>query len=597
MPTDLILGQESAQEPTLKDYFYIVLKRKNIVITLFIIVAIAAAIYNITNPDIYAASAQILIQDPIKPLTNMPEAQPSSLGWQHQASFLNTQLELMKSISIASSVVEKFDLISKYPELLGKNIRSAAKRIRGMINIKQVRDSRIFYVIVRSTNPRFSADIANGFVDVYVEKNVIATFLSSKDLIAKWFPETDGAAKAENIYGKLKDLSRDEMVQSLPSVITNPKIIELKAKRDNLERNLAAFTQKYTDKHPKVINTQKDLQVLKEEIKATAENIVNQIKDAVSNKYEVSNIKVIEYAEAPRAPIGPKRMKNFLLVTVMGLLTGCALAIFIDYLDNTVKTQDDVEKHVRLPYLGYVPFVKKEQASDKKPTDKVYIIVNPGEPKSSLMEALRNIRTSIIFSAPPDSLKSILVTSALPQEGKSTIVINLAIAFAADGTRTLLVDGDMRRPSLHKAAGLKNSLGLSNYLTSKISLDDVLQDTNFKNLNAISCGPIPPNPSELFNSYRMKELLNEAKARFDRILFDGAPIFGISDSVILAKTLDGVIQVIRFGKVTWDIVNKSKQRLQSLGVKITGVIINGVDISKESYYYKYYDYTYHKYYE
>ena len=113
----------------------------------------------------------------------------------------------------------------------------------------------------------------------------------------------------------------------------------------------------------------------------------------------------------------------------------------------------------------------------------------------------------------------------------------------------------------------------------------------------ISCGPIPPNPSELFGSYRMKELLDEAKMKFDRVIFDGAPIFGISDSVVLAKALDGVIQVARFGKVTRDIVNKSKERLQRLGIKIIGVIINGVDVRRESYYYKYYDYRYHKYYE
>jgi len=281
----------------------------------------------------------------------------------------------------------------------------------------------------------------------------------------------------------------------------------------------------------------------------------------------------------------------------MALFAGCSLTLFIDYLDNTVKTQDDVEKHIKLPYLGYVPFVKEQLADKKAINAKQYILVNPLEQKSALLEALRNIRTSIIFSAAPGSLKSILITSALPKEGKSTVSFNLAIAISSDGSRTLLVDGDMRRPSLHKMAGIKNSIGLSNYLTSKMTLDEILQSTQFSNLKLITCGPIPPNPSELFNSYRMKELLNEASTKFDRIIFDGAPIFGISDSVVLAKMLDGVIQVIRFGKVTWDIANKSKQRLQDLGVKITGIIINGVDTKKESYYYKYYDYRYHKYYE
>ena len=187
----------------------------------------------------------------------------------------------------------------------------------------------------------------------------------------------------------------------------------------------------------------------------------------------------------------------------MGLFLAFGLALFIDHLDNTVKTQEDVEKHIKLPYLGYVPLMKmKDKSSSPAPKD--YIVVNPDETKSSLLEALRNIRTSIIFSAPPDVLKSILITSALPKEGKSTISLNLAVTIASDGARTLLVDGDMRRPSLHKMFELKNETGFSNYLTSRMKLDDIIQDTKFQNLKFVSCGPIPPNPSELFGSYRIK---------------------------------------------------------------------------------------------
>ncbi len=593
MSMDSILLQESPEEATLKDYFYAILKRRNIVVTLFILAASISTIANLISPDIYSASAQILIQDPMKPLTDKREIQPVSFG----ADYISTQLEIMKSIAVASSVAERSDLATRYPQIFSINTKSAARRVKGMINIGQIGDSRIFYVTAKSRDPKLSAEIANGLVDVYVEKNVITSFLMSKDLIAKWFPESGGKIKVETVYGKLKELSRDEIVQSLPSVATNPKIIELKSKKEKLEQDLVAFSKRYTDKHPKVINTKKELQITKEEIKATIDKIVNEIKDAVSGKFQTSNIKIVEYAEIPQAPIGPKRLRNILLVTIMALFTGCGLAIFIDRLDNTVKTQEDVERRIGLPYLGYVPLVKTSQNPSKKESDVNYIIADPNEHKSALMEALRNIRTSIIFSAPPDSLKSILITSAFPQEGKSTVAANLAIAISADGAKTLLVDGDMRRPKLHKMFGLKNSVGLSNYLTSKLKIGDVLQETPFQNVKIISCGPIPPNPSELFGSYRMKELLAEAKTDFDRILFDGAPIFGISDSVILAKALDGVIQVVRFGKVTWDIGNKSRQRLQSLGIKITGVVINCVDVKKESYYYKYYDYNYHKYYE
>lgn len=594
MEMDPILIQEVTPEVTLKEYFYNILKRRNIVITVFLAATIISAIQNLTKKPTYAACTKILIQDPAKPMSDKIEVE-SLLKDMSGGLYIRTQIEVMKSVTMASSILEGTDLMSKYSAILGTNPKSAARKIRSMININQIGDTRVFGIIVRSPDPRFSLDAVNALVDAYIEKNIITSFLVSEEAMSKWFPKDGRRVRLEDIYGKLKEFSRDEIIQSLPSVMSNPKIIELKAKKRKIENEISLYTKKYTDRHPKLISAKSELKAVNDEIRSTADGIVDEIKDAMSGKFRLSNIKVIEPAELPQAPVEQKRLKNFLLVAIMAFFSGCGLALLIDYLDNTVKTQEDVERKVRLPYLGYVPLIKKRSSPDKDIRE--YIIVDPSEQKSSLMEALRNIRTNIIFSAPPDSLKSILVASALPKEGKSTISINMALAFSVDGARTLLVDGDMRRPNLHKMMGVKNSTGLSNYLTSRMLLKDVLQETRFQNLKFVSCGPIPPNPAELFGSYRMKEFLAEAREIFDRIIFDGPPLFGLSDSVVLGKAVDGVIQVIRFGKITWDMATRSKQRLQNIGVKITGVVINGVEVRKESYYYKYYDYSYHKYYE
>ncbi len=589
MPPESISRQETIPEPRLKDYIDILFKRRSVIISFFVAVITISGIYNITRPNIYAASAQILIQDPIKLYTDMPEVQQSIYN-------IKSQLEVMKSMSIMASAAERLDLISKYPQILGSDLKTAARRAAGMVNIKQVGESRIFDVSVKTADPNLAAELANGLVDEYIEKDIMTSYLLSKDLMKKINEEK--RTRPGDSFGKPREASKDDIILSLPSVTRNPKIMELKARKEALENKLSAYSQRYTDKHPKVIETKREIQSIREQIKSAANEIVGELKDVTSGKFQVSNVKIIEYAATPQWPIGPNRMKNFLLLTIMAFFTGCSLALVVDYLDNTVKTQDDVERHIKLPYLGYVPLIKEKINITKEgATIPSHIIIKPDEHTSPLLEAFRNIRTSIIFSAPPGALKSMLVTSAFPKEGKSTITFNLAITMANDGSRTLLVDGDMRRPSLHKMSGLENSEGLSNYLTSKISIDKVIQETPYQNLKLITCGPIPPNPSELFSSYRMKELLEEAKTKFDRIIFDSAPIFGISDSVVLAKALDGVIQVIKFGKVTWEMANRSKERLQNLGVKITGIIINGVDTEKESYYYKYYDYHYHKYYE
>src|SRR3989338_3317236 len=301
-----LIREEQAEEPTFQDYFTKIIKRKNIVITFFIITALTAAIYNIRSPDIYASSAQIIIQNPVNPLTNTP--QPQRYAYE---MYLASQVELMKSASVINAVVEKLELTSKYPQVLGADTKAAGRKIRGMISIKQVGDSRVFYVTAESSDPRLCADVANGLVDEYIEKNIMAYFLTSKDLIKKWFPETEEKVKVETIYGKLKALSRDEMVQSLPVVLKDPKIAELRAKKEKQERELASYSKKYTDKHPKVISAKRELQMAREEMKAASNKIVNDIKDTVSGRFEISNVKVIEYGEVPQAPIGPNRKKKF----------------------------------------------------------------------------------------------------------------------------------------------------------------------------------------------------------------------------------------------------------------------------------------------
>ncbi|MFA5146751.1 MAG: polysaccharide biosynthesis tyrosine autokinase [Candidatus Omnitrophota bacterium] len=585
--------EETPREVTFKDYADIVIKRKSVVISFFVMVSFMAALHNITRPNIYSATSQILIQDPSKAFKTAPELQQFSLS----TGGLRSQIELMKSASVASAVIEKYDLMSKYPGILGTGLKGAAKAARGMVSINQIGESRVFDVVATSTNPNLCAELANGLVDEYIEKNIVTSFLSSPDMLKKMFPDGDGKTRADAIYGKLRGMSKDEVLQSLPYVVKNPKMAELKEKKSDISKDLALYSAKYTDKHPKVIKAKREIQAVKEEMQALSGNIVSEMKDSMSGRFDISNVKVIEYADVPASPIGPKRLKDFLLISIMAFFGACGVAIFIDYLDNTVKTQEDVEKYVRLPYLGYIPLVKDAPVKGKPVSISDYVVVNPKDRRSNLLESLRNVRTSITFSAPPDALKSILIASALPKEGKSTIALNLAIVVAGDGSRTLLVDGDMRRPSLHKMVGSHTAKGLSNYLTSKMAIEEAVVETRFENLYFMPCGPIPPNPSELFGSYRMKELLDEAGKKYDKIIFDGAPIFGISDSVVLAKALDGVIQITRFGKVTWDMANKCKQRLQNLGVKMIGVIINGVDTRKESYYYKYYDYRYHKYYE
>ena len=186
-----------------------------------------------------------------------------------------------------------------------------------------------------------------------------------------------------------------------------------------------------------------------------------------------------------------------------------------------------------------------------------------------------------------------LVSSAGPEEGKSVISANLAISMAKAGSRTLLIDGDLRRPTLHKALKLNNSIGFSTYLKNGSLLKDVIQDTDVENLKCISSGPLPSNPAELLGSIKTKQLINDLENDFDMIIFDSPPVFGVTDSAVLAKSVEGVIQVVHFGKYHKNMVSQAKQRLKELDINILGVVLNNIDVKRSHYYYYPYYYRYY----
>ena len=408
-------------------------------------------------------------------------------------------------------------------------------------------------------------------------------------------------------------------IVSLPIVEGSPKkdLIEtLKEKQVVLETQLAELSKRYKDKHPKMIRMKAELQSVKEKLdyhtteilclnrkaiqygtlRREAESnremyniLLKRAKEtSLSEGLQTGNIRVVDPAEVPVKPFRPRKKLNILLSSIIGLIGGIGLAFFFEYLDNTIKTPDDVEHYIKLPFLGFVPRTK-EKVADPKTVD----LISHEEPRSTISEAYRSIRTAIMFSSSEKPVKSILVTSAGPQEGKTTNVINLAITMAQAGDKVLLVDTDMRRPRIHKTFAYDNSKGLTNYLVGNAEIESVIQHTSMPELSILPCGPIPPNPSELLISDRMKQLIKQVNGQFDKILFDSPPIAAVTDAVILANMADGVVQVIHNGKTNCNVILAGKEKLLGAKAKILGVILNNVDTSRENYYYYYYHHYYY----
>jgi exopolysaccharide transport family protein len=331
-------------------------------------------------------------------------------------------------------------------------------------------------------------------------------------------------------------------------------------------------------------------------------SLLQRMKEVgVTAGYNASNIQLVDRAETPRGPYMPDRHRNILLAAVIGLFLGVGLAFFLEHLDNTVKTPDDVEQLLRLPSFGMVPAISCERKKDRlsmrtsHTSGKSYPVemITFYSPRSLLSEAYRNIRTSILLSFSEQPPKKIAVTSPNPLEGKTTTLVNTAISLSQTGARVLIVDGDMRKPRIHKVFGNGSGMGLSNFLSGNAKLWSVIRRSEIPNVYYIPAGSIPPNPAELLGSNLFRDMIQALSERFDHILIDAPPVVGFADSAVLSSVVDGVILVVSGGRTPKMALQRAKDALLQVNAKILGVVINRVNIHQADYNDYYYRYQYY----
>jgi succinoglycan biosynthesis transport protein ExoP len=318
----------------------------------------------------------------------------------------------------------------------------------------------------------------------------------------------------------------------------------------------------------------------------------------ITGPMKTNNVRILERAIVPDSPVRPKPVQNLLLGLLIGLATGVALAFAIEALDNTLKTQADVEQFLGVPVLGLVPIIgaapggDATQARDDVRERDLGVFLDP---KSVAAECCRSIRTNILFMSPDSPPRTIVVTSPSPQEGKTTTAINLGVTMAEAGGRVLIVDTDMRRPRLHRSFGVPNQTGISSVIVSKATLEDAIKRTDVPNLDVLPCGPVPPNPSELLHTDRFKAVLADCARLYDRIILDSPPTSAVTDPAVLGNLADGVVLVIKAGETTRDSGAHARRQLASAKARLLGVIVNAIDFSNPAYGYDYYYRNYYRY--
>ena len=343
----------------------------------------------------------------------------------------------------------------------------------------------------------------------------------------------------------------------------------------------------------KVMEFQKKMvqyQILKREVDTNKElynNMLQRLKEVgVSATMRATNIQILDRAEYPKYPYKPNKPLNILLSIVLGLFGGVGLAFFMEYFDNTVKDPQDIEKRMNLPALGLIPLYASSDPSERR-------LITHSDNKGHIAEAFRSIGTFISLSSAARPPKTILITSPGEKEGKTTVTINTATALTNTLGKGVIIDADLRKPKIHNGFDVENSTGLSTFLSGNMEFDEGLIKPTTGVLDVITSGPIPPNPSELLGSARMKDLLDALYSIYDFIIIDSPPVLGMTDSLHLSSFTDGVVIVVRSGQTPRDALTETKRMLNRINAKILGVVINGIkdkDLRYGSYSYYYSSY-------
>ena len=483
--------------------------------------------------------------------------------------------------------------------------------------------------------------VLHDLVSLEENQNIIAQALRQAQ------QDYDAAKKAATDLSRVtmkvqESLDTGVDIETIPYVADHPLIAELKTKLVASEAELARLLERYKDKFPTVIERRKEIETIRNSLSEEATKVIASLQQRVdierekesaaldhlksieakqhelsekkveydvlvrksdrskflyelvlakakemdlSSKESMQNMHVVYPATPPLRPFKPNTMLTLLVGVLGGLVVGMGLAFFVNFLDDSIKSQDDIETYLRLDFLGYVPNIRTNSIVERDLQAHLH-------PQSNSSEGFRTIRAAISLAHSEDALRCTAVTSTIPSEGKSLVSCNYAIVTAQTGLRTLLIDADLRRPSIHKAFQLQSPVGLTQYLLGKVnSIEEITHETEVPNLDLICSGTVPSTPSELVGSDKMKQFIQEVRKKYDRVILDCPPVSAVSDPLVIASQCDGAVFVSKFNKIRRDHARRSVQRIQDAGVKIIGAVINDIDFEgKDSYYYSYYYY-------
>ncbi len=447
------------------------------------------------------------------------------------ASQYNALLMSERLAKTYTEVIATDPIINEVISRLELQINSTA--LEALINVELVQGTPLIQVKVENANPELAAEIADSLASVFIEQNVqsqATKFAEAEEILL--IQLTEQQRLLDDTEAELSALEDTE---------------ENRINRDRLEQSIMLHQLTYT----RLIQSYGEL----------------RIKEAQF----ASNVELVERANIPESPIRPRKLINTALAAIAGMSVSISALFLMNWLDNTIENPSDIRDRFRQPVFGLIAEIEGYQMQP----------ITALHPRSPISEAFRSIRTNIQFVSVDSPIQSLLITSAVPAEGKSTIAANIAVVMAQGGFKVILLDADMRKPSVHRQLGVSNKFGLSNlFMAKKIDLKKYLQKTEVPGLQVITSGPLPPNPSELLSSQKMFSILTELNKQADFVVVDAPSFLAVTDAAVLSAQVNAVLLVVRAGKTVFDSFEIMLTQLKQIGANSLGVVLNRVNYNK-----------------
>lgn len=550
----------------------LVFKRFWLLVAMVALGLVAAVLVNLLMRPAYKATALMMIN---KEDAGKIDATPYG-SFASEEDYYRTQYQLLQSRSLLSKVYTKMKL-GQVEEFANPN---GLKKLEKSLDVAPITRSRLVNVSATAYDPSLAADIVNTLTDTFVADNVSNRVFMGQDVIAAL--ESTERSSAEQ-----------ELLNSMPQVVNSDFIKTLKQQASKLAADRARLLAKYTTNHPDVISVQNQLDAVNGQINTETRRLVQSIKIELSGQFSGNNIRVIDPAVTPEKPVRPRKLMNLAIGLLGGGLLGLMLVFVLEFLDQSVKSSEDLEEKLGLPFLGFVPYEKLKKKEREYAT-----LLKDGN--SLVAENVRNVRTMLDFSLAGEHNAPILITSSLQGEGKSHLSSNLLVALAQTGKKVLLVDGDLRRARVHRVFKLSTEKGLSNiwdadpqkadYAANIQAVEDV------PNLFVMTSGQRPPNPAELLNTPKLADFIAWATQHYDQVVVDCPAIMPVSDTLLWGKYIPRAVFVIKYGQTNAKLAQLALDKLKKAGIKVLGAVIGhyrpeGLSYGKYGYYknYSYYN--------